>query len=118
MGSRALALESRAFALRSRALALESLGSRALALESRASALRSHALALESLALAPDLGTSEIRHLATTERLSDGTSREMGGALAPPLEHLVSTYVGIAGSDAISHSFGMLRIFGTFELHV
>ena len=40
-----------------------------------------------------NLGTSELRHLATTERLSDGTSREMGGALAPPFEHLVYIYL-------------------------
>ena len=51
-----------------------------------------------------NLGTSELRHLGTTERLSVGTSREMGGALAPPIEHLV--YIS-AGSS-------WRRIVGTF----
>ena len=39
------------------------------------------------------IGTSARRNVGTTEQLYDGTTREMGGALAPPFEHLVFIYI-------------------------
>ena len=38
-------------------------------------------------------GISRNRNFGTALRRSDGTSREMGGALAPPFEHLVYIYI-------------------------
>ena len=51
---------------------------------------RSGAVALNSAVLKP-----ECHNVGATERRSDGTSREMGGALAPPFEHLVYIYTHI-----------------------
>ena len=52
--------------------------------------LRSGAVAVNSAVL-----KLECHNVGTTERPRDGTSREMGGALAPPFEHLVYIYMYI-----------------------
>ena len=81
------------------------MGSRTLALESRASALRPRTLALESLASAPEsrqIGTSVPRYDGATELLA-----RWGGALAPPLEHLV--YLHICGQAEARGTWGSVR---------
>ena len=40
-------------------------------------------------------GISRNQNFGNALRRSDGTSREMGGALAPPFEHLVYIYICI-----------------------
>ena len=104
--SGALALRSWALAVRSWPLSFVASGlglsSWTVALRSWAAALRkSSASALicyDAWAWASGLrriGTSARRNVGATEQRCDGTTREMGGALAPPIEHLVYIYLSI-----------------------
>ena len=66
------------------------------------------------------IGTSARRNVGTTEQLYDGTTREMGGALAPPFEHLVyicagSGWRGVSAFCRLGGSLGPGAEFMNFD---